>query len=282
MNTHRKLSMDEIIFENRNQAYGAFVLRRETEKNNLRGLLVALSTGFLLILFFSHFSQFKIHEPIVVDMHPSIIKTIDVEPPKPEPKEILKVKPEPKPSITKAAVLPTTAPQQNTKQFVTMQPVKNEPTNDIPKQAELVNTVVSTHTTPKGSDFVASVNPATTPTSTSTSELLTPETPKTPVKWAEIMPTFPGGQDALMNYLKKELSRYSYSDLEKDGKVIIRFYVDTDGSIKAPEVLRDDVGGWFSKRALDVINKMPRWTPGMQGNKAVRVFYTVPITYKQS
>jgi TonB family protein len=98
---------------------------------------------------------------------------------------------------------------------------------------------------------------------------------------AEVMPTFPGGQYALNIFLNKNI-RYPIIALENalEGKVIVKFYVDTDGSIKNPIVLKDNVGGGCAEEALRVVGSMPKWNPGTQRNKPVRVFFVIPITFK--
>lgn len=63
------------------------------------------------------------------------------------------------------------------------------------------------------------------------------------------------------------------------GKVIVQFVVDRDGTISNPKVVR---GGdpYLDKEAIRVISSMPKWTPGMQNGKKVRVKYTVPVSFR--
>ncbi len=96
----------------------------------------------------------------------------------------------------------------------------------------------------------------------------------------ENMPEFKGGQAALMQYLSKNI-KYPSICQEQDiqGRVIIQFVVNTDGSIVDAQVVRS-VHPHLDKEALRVINSMPAWKPGMQRNQPVRVRYTVPVTFK--
>jgi protein TonB len=86
-----------------------------------------------------------------------------------------------------------------------------------------------------------------------------------------------------MGFLKKNIS---YPSLAREngleGKVIVKFYVDTDGRVKDPVVLKDGVGGGCADEALRVIKKMPPWTPGTQRGKPVKVYYTLPVSFKLS
>ena len=96
----------------------------------------------------------------------------------------------------------------------------------------------------------------------------------------EQMPEFPdGGQSGLMDYLKKNIQ---YPEAAKkagvQGRVILQFVVDKDGSIDNVSVLRG-VNPDLDKEAIRVVSNMPNWKPGMQKGKPVRVKYTVPIAF---
>jgi len=102
----------------------------------------------------------------------------------------------------------------------------------------------------------------------------------TPVDFAEVMPEFPGGQAALLSYLSKNMRYPSIAqEMNIQGRVIVRFVVDRDGSITDPEVLRS-VDPHLDREALRVISSMPKWSPGYQRGTKVRVRYTVPVTFK--
>lgn len=96
----------------------------------------------------------------------------------------------------------------------------------------------------------------------------------------EDMPSFPGGQEALMRYLGKNIK---YPTIPQEtgvqGRVVVQFVVDKDGSIVNPVVVRS-IDPYLDKEAIRVIMSMPKWKPGMQRGKAVRVKYTVPVTFK--
>jgi TonB family protein len=99
---------------------------------------------------------------------------------------------------------------------------------------------------------------------------------------AEVMPTFPGGAVELMKYLANNI-RYPKEARERnlEGKIIIKFTVDTDGSVVEPIILKDGVGGaGCAEEAIRVIKEMPKWNPGSQKGKPVKVFYTLPISFK--
>lgn len=96
----------------------------------------------------------------------------------------------------------------------------------------------------------------------------------------EKMPVFPGGQTALMEYIGKNLRYPAKAQQEKiQGRVIAGFVVEKDGSISEPTIMRS-VSPELDAEAIRILSSMPKWTPGTQGGKEVRVRYTVPIHFK--
>ena len=96
----------------------------------------------------------------------------------------------------------------------------------------------------------------------------------------EVMPEFIGGTAALMKYLSSNIKYPTISqETGSQGKVIVQFVVDKDGTISNPEVVRG-VDPYLDKEAIRVISSMPKWTPGVQNGKKVRVKFTVPVSFR--
>ena len=97
----------------------------------------------------------------------------------------------------------------------------------------------------------------------------------------ENMPEFPGGQAELMKFLSQNVK---YPALAQEngiqGRVVCQFVVERDGSIANVEVVRSSQDSSLDKEAVRVIKSMPKWTPGKQRGKPVRVKYTVPVNFK--
>ena len=93
-------------------------------------------------------------------------------------------------------------------------------------------------------------------------------------------PMFPGGNEALMKWLSKNL-KYPASAQENgiQGRVLVQFVVNKDGSIVEPKVIRA-VDPALDKEALRVVSAMPKWQPGKQRGKTVRVRFTLPVTFR--
>ncbi len=95
----------------------------------------------------------------------------------------------------------------------------------------------------------------------------------------EEMPSFPGGDAALRSFLAQSI-KYPVVAQENgiQGKVFVNFVVNTDGSITNAKIARG-VDASLDKEALRVVMSLPKWKPGKQGGKPVRVSYTVPINF---
>ena len=95
----------------------------------------------------------------------------------------------------------------------------------------------------------------------------------------EQMPEYPGGIKALLDYLCQNVKYPADAEKQKiEGRVIANFVVETDGSISNVEVFRP-VFPSLDAEAVRVLSAMPKWKPGMQSGKVVRVKYTVPISF---
>ena len=96
----------------------------------------------------------------------------------------------------------------------------------------------------------------------------------------EEMPEFPGGMRECMNFLGKNV-KYPETAQKNgvQGRVIVQFVVNRDGSIAEPKVVRG-VDPELDAEALRVISIMPKWKPGKQKGEAVRVKYTIPVMFR--
>ena len=104
--------------------------------------------------------------------------------------------------------------------------------------------------------------------------------PKKVYDVVEQMPSFPGGMKAMMDYLARNI-RYpanAKNDLI-EGRVILQFIVDKKGRLSDIKVVKS-VEPYLDAEAVRVVKSMPRWNPGMQNGKAVKVRYTLPVTFR--
>lgn len=109
------------------------------------------------------------------------------------------------------------------------------------------------------------------------SKIASPEEENVLFGMVEQMPEFPGGQNALMEYLKKN-THYPKTNDRVSGRVLIQFTITKKGKITNIKVARS-IHPLFDKEALRVIREMPQWKPGTQLGKAINTRYTIPITF---
>ena len=97
----------------------------------------------------------------------------------------------------------------------------------------------------------------------------------------EEQPEFPGGMKALMKYFSDNIKYPRVSrDNNSQGKTFVKFTVNTDGSIQDTEVIRSSGDIYLDKEAIRVIEAMPKWKPGRQLGKAVRVKFVLPVNFR--
>ena len=117
-------------------------------------------------------------------------------------------------------------------------------------------------------------------------EYIAPEVEEEEVVEAEIftiveeMPEFPGGMQKLADYLAKNIK---YPQMAREsgiqGRVFVNFVVEPDGHVSNVNVMRS-LGGGCDEEAMRVVKAMPKWKPGKQRGKAVRVSYILPVNFK--
>ena len=96
----------------------------------------------------------------------------------------------------------------------------------------------------------------------------------------EQMPTFPGGDAAMMKYLSENVKYPALAiKAQEQGRVVVSFTVEKDGAISDVKVARS-VTPSLDAEAVRVVKAMPKWTPGKQDGQLVRVRYNVPVSFK--
>lgn len=148
-----------------------------------------------------------------------------------------------------------------------IRPVRSFKLKNISSSTQTVS--LSTQNTPTGTN-----------TSQATSKTVTETTEQEIFKVVEKMPSFPGGDEMLIEYIKKNL-KYPQAamDAGTQGRVFVSFVVEPDGSISNVKVLRG-IGSGCDEEAVRVIKSMPKWEPGKQMGQTVRVSYNLPVNFK--
>lgn len=104
-------------------------------------------------------------------------------------------------------------------------------------------------------------------------------TDDTPQNSAEVMPQFPGGDAALMEFMRDNI-KFPESEMNRTGKftVVVKFVVGADGAVRDAEIIRSQ-GEAFDAEALRVVNLLPNFTPGTTAGKPVAVSFTLPVRF---
>jgi protein TonB len=258
-------SLDDVVFEGRNQAYGAYQLRQDYQQHlaSASGFTVALCT--LLLLSWSVWQHLKpVAAPpirtkgIIELIKPPVIPVLE------KPKVAVLSPPHPV-ATHPAPSIPTEVAKEDV-----LQPHITPPTPtqvvDGPTGPAVPGTV-TTNETGEVAGPTSDTGPAATPTSSE------------PFIAVEKMPEFAGGQEALLRYLRSHL-RYPGSALAAGvgGKVFMSFVVGADGTISDVTILKG-LGYGLDEEAQRVVRQMPAWTPGYQSKHPVPVRFTLPITF---
>jgi protein TonB len=265
-------SLDDLVFEGRNQAYGAYQLR-QAYNSHVRIALAAMM-GLCALLLLGGAVWQRLHPLIAVERvvpiapEKEIPPTYVVEPPKAiEPAEPSLPHQAAAPTPHAAANIPTHVVKDD---LVAPKPIETLATIDVPPG--LTSTGPAT-TTDTGSATGSSTSSNTTGSDTSPAVV-------GPYVVVEKMPEFTGGADALMKYLRSHL-RYPSAALaaQAEGRVFVSFVVQADGTIADISILKG-LGYGLDEEAQRVVSQMPTWTPGKQSNHAVPVKFTLPITFR--
>ena len=262
----------DLVFEGRNQSYGAYQLRKGTGKRNLWSILFVLSAAFLLWLGLTLQHMAEANKKVENTQAIELAKLQEAKKEaKVEKKEIVKVEPEKVVEAVKSSVKFTSPVIKNDDEVKEEDEIKLE-------EVEKSNKAVGAFTVEGNDEVGGEVLKA-------KEDIAAPEPPKVVEETkiftvVEQMPMFPGGDAALMQYLSQNI-HYPAVAAENgvQGRVVVGFVVERDGSITDVNVLRS-VDPSLDKEAVRVVKSMPKWNPGKQNGSAVRVKYQVPVSFR--
>lgn len=266
-----KSSWTELVFKNRNKAYGAYQLRAQSSSITARSLLIVVPAFVLLFagpVLYRKFSPKQI-EPAVIST-PVELRPISPDISKPPLKKEEPPKAEPVHDNVKTVKLPS-------KITVVEQPVADE---TPPTVKEIENAVVG-QLNQAGEATHETVTPV-TGSGTGTGAVPAEDNTVYDTGGVELYPEFEGGMGAWAKFIQRNL-RYPEMAMEREieGKVFVSFVVEKDGTISNVNIVKG-IGGGCDEEAIRVIRKSPRWRPGMQHNLPVRVRYNMPLSFMLS
>ncbi|MDP2385063.1 MAG: TonB family protein [Bacteroidota bacterium] len=262
MNTTIKSTnnMTEMLFEKRNKEYGAYAIRTTYNDSLIKSLLILGAILLLIVGSTLAYNNFFAEKPLALEKEiyfPDVVTEVDltdhtqqkkVEPPKTH------YKPATQAIATTFTDNPERQPDPNAKLGASTSPeVKGDTTDLI--------TVIGD---PKGG-----VLPEVKPIVEDKIEIV-----------ADVMPEFPGGTEALMHFLSNNIV---YPDkavaLGVEGTVYVNFVINKEGKVDNIKILKG-IGGDCNEEAMRVVAKMPKWKPGMNAGKEVKVMFNLPIRFR--
>ena len=263
----------DLVFEGRNQAYGAYKLRKGTAKRNVWALLIVGLAAALLYLGLQLQKMAEANKKVENTQAVELAKlNTEKKEAKVEKKEIIKQEPEKVVEQVKSSVKFTAPIIKKDSEVKEEDKIKLD---EVQKSDKAVGAF-----TVEGNDEVGGA------VLKAKEDIAAPEPPKHVVEETKIftvveqMPMYPGGDAALMGYLRDNI-KYPTVAAENgvQGRVVVGFVVERDGSITDVNILRG-VDPSLDREAMRVVKSMPRWNPGKQNGSAVRVKYQVPVSFR--
>lgn len=264
----------DIVFQGRNKVYGAYQLRRGTGKRNIWAMVFVAAVAAVTYLGLAAYNSYQAAQKakFEAEMEASLIETkkeakVEKKTETPKVEQVQKVE---KVKSSIAFTPPVIKKDSEVK-----------PEEEMKTQDELKETKTAIGAFDvKGNDESGGT------VLKAVEDIATPEPPKQEAEQNKVFdvveqqPQFPGGMGALNQWLGSNI-KYPAMAAENgiEGRVIVQFVVERDGSVSGVHVVRG-VDPSLDKEATRVVAQMPKWIPGKQNGSAVRVKYTVPVTFR--
>ena len=269
----------DMVFAGKNKEYGAYQLRKGTSGRNIKSLLILVIAAALV----GGFLAWKVIEQKQAEEQQAYMEAMELAKLQEQAKKEEKKKPEKvQPKIEAKKEIPVARETQKFTAPVIKKDELVKEENQV-KQMDKLDEKVAISTENKEGVKDRTIEAV-------RSEIAVAAPPPPPAPKPEVatkvfdvveeMPSFPGGQGALMSYLASNI-KYPVVAQENgvQGRVIVSFVVERDGSISDVRVARS-VDPSLDREAQRVVKSMPRWKPGKQNGSAVRVKYTVPVVFR--
>lgn len=268
----------EMVFAGKNKEYGAYQLRKGTSGRNIKALLILVIAAALV----GGFLAWKVIEQKQAEEQQAYMEAMELAKLQQQAKKEEKKKDPVKPKVEMKKEIPVARETQKFTAPVIKKDELVKEENQV-KQMDKLDDKVAV-----GTENKEGVKDRTVEAVRNDIAVAAPPPPPAPkpevatkvFDVVEEMPSFPGGNGALMSYLASNI-KYPVVAQENgvQGRVIVSFVVERDGSISDVRVARS-VDPSLDREAQRVVKSMPRWKPGKQNGSAVRVKYTVPVVFR--
>ena len=268
----------DMVFAGKNKEYGAYQLRKGTSGRNIKALLILVIAAALV----GGFLAWKVIEQKQAEEQQAYMEAMELAKLQQQAKKEEKKKEPVKPKVEMKKEIPVARETQKFTAPVIKKDELVKEENQV-KQMDKLDDKVAV-----GTENKEGVKDRTVEAVRNDIAVAAPPPPPAPkpevsnkvFDVVEEMPSFPGGQGALMSFLSSNI-KYPVVAQENgvQGRVIVGFVVERDGSITDVKVMRS-VDPSLDREAQRVVKSMPKWKPGKQNGSAVRVKYTVPVVFR--
>ena len=269
----------DMVFAGKNKEYGAYQLRKGTSGRNIKSLLILVIAAALV----GGFLAWKVIEQKQAEKQQAYMEAMELAKLQKQAEKEKKKPEKVQPKVEMKKEIPVARETQKFTAPVIKKDELVKAENQV-KQMDQLDAKVAVGTKDEEgvkdrnieavrSDIAVATPPPPPPAPK-------PEVSNKVFDVVEEMPSFPGGQGALMSFLNSNI-KYPVVAQENgvQGRVIVGFVVERDGSITDVKVMRS-VDPSLDREAQRVVKAMPRWKPGKQNGSAVRVKYTVPVVFR--
>lgn len=268
----QNLTLDEIVFENRNKEYGAYDLRHQYPRLLTKSFIIG--TALFLLAALSPFIYLTIKNltaPPKQEVKADLVDIIEEDPIIEQPKEEEPPPPPPPPKEEeKIEVIQNVVPE----------PVKapkiETPPPPISKQLE-TTTGLNNQEGVKAPAYTPPQPPPSTGTKASTVEVKA-NNPNEIYKDVDQSAEYPGGMGALRKFLGDNFDTSLMEGGEGTLKAKLKFVVEKDGTVSNVTIEEKSPNGDFNSEAMRVVKKLKKWTPAKRNGESVRSYYSVPFT----
>ena len=269
----------DMVFAGKNKEYGAYQLRKGTSGRNIKSLLILVIAAALV----GGFLAWKVIEQKQAEEQQAYMEAMELAKLQKQAEKEKKKPEKVQPKVEMKKEIPVARETQKFTAPVIKKDELVKEENQV-KQMDQLDAKVAVGTKDEEgvkdrnieavrSDIAVATPPPPPPAPK-------PEVSNKVFDVVEEMPSFPGGQGALMSFLNSNI-KYPVVAQENgvQGRVIVGFVVERDGSITDVKIMRS-VDPSLDREAQRVVRAMPRWKPGKQNGSAVRVKYTVPVVFR--
>ncbi|MFD1631398.1 energy transducer TonB [Pseudopedobacter beijingensis] len=275
----------DLVFQDRNKSYGAFVIRRDADSYLFKALLISFGVFSLFIgstvYYLNRDKEVSVIPTSLPDRQYDDKRVVKLEDFNQKEKPLIVAQDHPAKDLSENTVTQVNVAQVK---YQEMRPVEDIKGIDAPDVATLQTHIIGPEniagTKPESGNLTPGVINSTTANSGGKGEGSDNATYNMAV--VEEMPAFPGGMDAWAKFLRKNLNYPAVAKEEGiQGRVTVSFVVEKDGSVTDIKVIKG-IGGGCDEEAIRVIKKSPLWKAGVMNGRKVRVSYVIPIIFQMN